>query len=73
MESIDAMEQAFDLAFKNYDTDQRKWIASRFTGKWHKHPEVIANYANEFDRMIEEDRNKSLEDIAIQNEMLRLL
>lgn len=73
MESIDAMEQAFDLEFKNYDTYQRKWIASRFTEKWHKHPEVIANYASEFDRMIEEDRNKSLEDIAIQNEMLRLL
>lgn len=73
MTTVEEMEKAFDSAFEDYRFFQRKWIASRFSNEWHKHPEVIANYAKEFDIMVEEDRKKSLDDIATEEEMLRLL
>lgn len=39
---------------------------------WRRPAEVIADYAAEFDRMIEEDRHKYLDDLAAQNQMLKL-
>lgn len=71
-ESIKEMEQVFDEAFRHYPNLQRAWIASRFDDRWRRNAEVIADYAAEFDRMIEEDRKKYLDDLAAQNNMLRL-
>lgn len=70
--SIKEMEQVFDEAFRHYPNLQRAWIASRFDDRWRRPAEVIADYSAEFDRMIEEDRRKYLDDLAAQNDMLRL-
>lgn len=71
--SVAEMEEGFSKAFMEYESLQRKWIAARFGEGWRKHPEVIANYAHEFDAMVEEDLQKSLDDIAAQENMLTLL
>lgn len=71
-ESIEAMERIFSEAMENYPELERKWISARFPSRWHRPTEVIADYAREFDRMIEEDRTRYLEDLAAQNEMLGL-
>lgn len=70
--SIQEMEDVFDKAFENYHELEIRWIADRFDDKWKKNPEVLAEYASEFDRMVEEDRNRYLEDLSAQNEMLTL-
>lgn len=73
MESVDKAEEVFDNAWKHYANLERAWIASRFSNEWRRNPEVIADYAAEFDRMIDDDRRKYLDDLADQNAMLRLL
>ncbi len=71
-ESITEIEQVFDNAFRHYPNLQRSWIAGRFDDSWRRPAEVIADYAAEFDRMIEEDRHKYLDGLAAQNQMLKL-
>ncbi len=71
-ESVKEMEQAFSDAFRHYPDLQRAWIAARFDDRWRRPAEVIADYAAEFDRMVDEDRRKYLDDLAAQNDMLRL-
>ncbi len=71
-ESIDKMEAVFTASLDNYKDLERKWIAARFPERWHRTAEVIADYAREFDRMVEEDRTRYLEDLNAQNEMLAL-
>lgn len=71
-DSIESMEAIFDKAYYNYSQLEKSWISSRFEEKWHKSPEVVAEYSSEFDRMIEEDRARYLEDLNAQNEMLAL-
>ena len=71
-ESIDKMEAVFTASLDNYKDLERKWIAVRFPERWHRTAEVIADYAREFDRMVEEDRTRYLEDLNAQNEMLAL-
>lgn len=70
--SADAMEKLLDEAFDSYAEFEREWIATRFGARWEKPAEVIAAYAEDFDRMVEEDRARYLEDLAAQNEMLEL-
>lgn len=71
-DSIAAMEEIFTQAMENYKILEREWIVRRFPKRWHRSSEVIADYAREFDRMVEEDRARYLEDLAYQNEMLAL-
>ncbi len=71
-ESVEEIEDVFDDAFNHYKNLERAWIAARFSDKWRRPAEVIKAYAEDFDRMAEEDRRKYLEDLAAQNEMLRL-
>ena len=70
--SADAMEKLLDEAFDSYAEFEREWIATRFGARWEKPAEVIAAYAEDFDRIVEEDRARYLEDLAAQNEMLEL-
>ena len=72
MERIEDMKELFDTAFNRYPELEREWIATRFNDRWHKSKEVINSYAEDFDRMIEEDRRRYLEDLAAQNDMLKL-
>lgn len=71
-ETVDGIRDVFDTAFQHYPNLERAWIASRFSKQWRRPQEVIAAYAADFDHMIEEDRKRYLEDLASQNEMLRL-
>lgn len=72
MEIVDKVEEVFENAWRHYANLQRAWIAARFSDEWRRAPEVIADYAAEFDRMVEDDRRKYLADLADQNAMLRL-
>lgn len=71
-ESIEAMEEVFSQAYEHYGEEELRWIADRFDDRWRKSPEVLAEYSSEFDRMVEEDRSRYLDDLASQNEMLAL-
>ena len=71
-DSLEGMKSVFDTAFEHYPALEREWIASRFCDRWRRSPEVIAAYASDFDRMIDDDRHRYLEDLAAQTEMLRL-
>lgn len=71
-ESVEEISQVFDLAFRHYRNLERAWIAARFSDRWRRPTEVLASYAADFDRMIEEDRRRYLDDLAAQNDMLRL-
>ncbi len=70
--SLATMEQIFTESFNNYKDFEQIWIERRFSARWRRHPEVIADYAAQFDRMIEEDRTRYLEDLHAQTEMLAL-
>ncbi|MDE7438207.1 MAG: DUF4954 family protein [Muribaculaceae bacterium] len=72
MKSVNKVEEVFENSSRHYANLQRAWISSRFSDEWRRNPEVIADYAAEFDRMIEDDRRKYLDDLADQNAMLRL-
>ena len=71
-DSIEEIERVFDEAFNHYRNLERAWIASRFDDKWRKPKAVISEFASQFDRMVEEDRARYLEDLAAQNAMLAL-
>lgn len=70
--SLAAMEQIFTESFNNFHDFEQIWIERRFSARWRRHPEVIADYAAQFDRMIEDDRTRYLEDLQAHNEMLSL-
>lgn len=70
--SVGELEGAFEEAFENFGRLESRWIARRFPERWRRNPEVIADYAREFDRMVEEDRTRYLDDLTAQNEMLAL-
>lgn len=70
--TIPDMKEVFDEAFQHYPNLERAWIAARFGDRWRRPAEVIAAYASDFDRMIDEDRHRYLEDLAAQTDMLRL-
>lgn len=71
-ESLEEIEQGLTSAFEDYPRLEVEWIATRFPEKWHRPKEVIADYAREFDKMIEDDRARYLDDLSAQNEMLAL-
>lgn len=70
--SLTDMEKVFSQAFEQYEILERRWILSRFPDRWHRSAEVIADYAAEFDHMVEEDRTRYLDELNAQNEMLSL-
>lgn len=70
--SLPDMKSVFDEAFSHYSNLERAWIAARFGDNWHRNPEVIEAFAKDFDRMIEDDRRRYLDDLAAQNDMLKL-
>lgn len=71
--SVSEMERLLTECFDNYSSLEMRWIATALA-EWGKKPkgELLAN-ANEFDRLMEEDRKSYLQDIADENSMLALL
>lgn len=70
--SLQETEEIFSESFANFESLEREWIAARFPENWHRPAEVIDDYAHQFDRMVEEDRVRYLDDLNAQNEMLAL-
>lgn len=71
-ETPSEVEVIFDDAFAAYETLERQWIGANFGPEWRQHPDAISVYAAEFDRMVEEDRDRSKEDLLSEARMLRL-
>lgn len=71
-ETIEEMEQIFSGCLDSYRDMEREWIEARFPEQWRKSPEVIAEYAADFDRLVDEDRARYLADLDAQNRMLAL-
>ena len=70
--TLEEIEGIFSEAYDSYYDQEKQWIDSRIPEPWRRTPEVIADYAREFDKMVEEDRAHYLEDLNAQNEMLAL-
>lgn len=71
-DSLEKFEAIFDEALERFRELELEWIGVRFAERWRRTPEVIADYAREFDHMVEEDRARYLDDLNAQNEMLAL-
>ncbi|MDE7402592.1 MAG: DUF4954 family protein, partial [Muribaculaceae bacterium] len=71
-ESLEEMENTLTSAFNRYSDLEQDWIQRRFPVYWRRPKEIIHHLAIEFDRMVEEDRARYLEDLAAQNSMLAL-
>lgn len=71
-ESIREIEAVFSEAERMYTSLEKAWISSRIGSKWQLSPEAIAVYASEFDKMVEEDRARYLDELSAQNDMLAL-
>jgi len=72
MESIEEIEKAFDAAAENYEADRLKWISRRFGQWWREHTVEIKLRAEDFDKLVDDDRNEYLERLAAENTMLSL-
>lgn len=70
--SVDELESILTEAYRKYPELEREWIATRFSDQWRRPAEVIADYAREFDHMVEDDRARYLDDLKAQNNMLKL-
>lgn len=70
--TLEEVEGVFTEAFDRYRELERDWIENRFPARWRKSPEVIREYAANFDRMVADDRTRYLADLDAQNRMLEL-
>lgn len=71
-ESVEKREKIFEEAFENYPQLELAWIVERFDDYWRVDRERLKIYAEEFDRLVEEDRSAYRESLHAENEMLRL-
>ncbi|MCM1369641.1 MAG: DUF4954 family protein [Candidatus Amulumruptor caecigallinarius] len=70
--SIEALEESFTKAFEEYGVLEWEWINSRFGAEWKRSKEEISYKAAEFDRMVDEDRTRYLDDLRAENDLLNL-
>lgn len=71
-QSVEEREAVFDEAYEKFPELEREWILSSFDNKWLEDPAKIRIMAQEFDRLIEEDRANYKESLASEAEMLKL-
>lgn len=71
-ESVAEREAVFDEAFQAYPELERQWILSSFDERWRVDPERIRIMAEDFDQLIEDDRNTYKDSLAAEAEMLKL-
>lgn len=70
--SVEERESIFEDAFEKYSELEREWIFRSFGPQWRVDEAHIKVYAEEFDRLVEEDRTTYRESLHAENEMLRL-
>lgn len=71
-DNIPDIENLFSEVDINYTQLELQWIGGHFGEEWRKGEDKIASYADEFDSMIEEDRQQYLQMLEDENEMLSL-
>lgn len=71
-ESVEEMEELWSTSFEQYPKIERGWIAARIPKEKRFDIETLKTYASEFDKMLDEDRARYLEDLRNQNDMLAL-
>ena len=71
-ESVEEREAIFNEAFEKYPELEREWIQTSFGDEWHVSPEKIAIMAEEYDKLVEEDRSNYRDSLLAEAEMLKL-
>ena len=70
--SVAEREAVFDEAFERYPELEREWILSTFADHWRVEPERIRFMAEEFDKIVEEDRANYRDSLLAESDMLKL-
>lgn len=68
-DSLQTIEQVFTRASDDYRKLEKEWIVTRFGERWQRSKEVVCDFAAEFDRMVEDDRSRYLEELEEENRM----
>ena len=63
-ESIDDAERIFTEAYEQYGEEEIRWIGRRFGEWWRTHQNRIHMGAEQFDAMVEDDRDEYLDNLA---------
>ena len=71
-ESVGEREEIFDEALSRYPELELSWIIDTFGEQWRSDPERIRIMAEDFDRLIEDDRALYRESLQAETDMLRL-
>ena len=71
-DSVTRREEIFDKAYENYQDLEREWILSSFDEAWRVDPERIRIMAEDFDKLIEEDRALYRDSLQAEADMLKL-
>lgn len=71
-DSVARREEIFDKAFETYASQELDWILKSFDERWRVDPERIRIMAEDFDKLIEDDRNTYKDSLQAETEMLRL-
>ena len=70
--SVKEREEIFDRAFEAYPDLEREWILSSFGEQWRVEPERIKIMAEDFDKLIDDDRALYRDSLDAETEMLKL-
>lgn len=71
-DSVAGIEALLDEAFRRYPEFEKEWIRLKFRNYLCLAPETIAERAKEYDRMIDEDHNKTVRELKAESDMMRL-
>lgn len=72
LETVAEIEKALDSVAEKFPADQLKWISRRFGDWWRSRAVEIPMRAEDFDRLVDEDRNEYLDHLGAENSMLAL-
>ncbi len=70
-DSISEIERIYDKAHEDYRQDELAWIASNLK-EWSNINQIYRKKSEEFDKLVKSDQQKSITDIANEQEMLSL-
>ena len=71
-ESVEERETIFDEAYEKYSQLELDWIFNKFEDQWRVDPERIRIMAEEYDKIVEEDRSNYRDSLQAESEMLKL-
>ena len=70
--SVEEREEIFQKGFEQFPQLEREWILSSFDDRWRVEPERIRIMAEDFDALIEDDRNTYRDSLQAEADMLKL-